>query len=71
MQNHFEINVSLRGQHVFATAARSLTERTKAWALLADFQIRFPEDQGYKVTMRYYETVGHFCTEPEEAGTPR
>lgn len=61
MQSHFEIVVSHRGKHMFATAVRSLTSKEYAYSTWAELQIKFPEDQGYKVTMTYWEVVGHPC----------
>lgn len=52
---HYEINVSLDGQHVFATHQRSLTteaQTARLYGLLAD---TFKPSEGYKlrVTRRY------------------
>lgn len=52
---HYEINVSLNGQHVFATHQRSLTteeQTARLYVLLAD---TFKPSEGYKlrVTRRY------------------
>lgn len=59
MQCHWEICVSKDGRHLFATAPRSLTERSAAWALFYDFEHRFPETEGYKVNITYWEVTGH------------
>lgn len=69
MQNHFEINVSRfidngmdsRWQHYFATSPRSLTDTASAWAAFDDFKKRFPTEEGFKVTMTYWECKGHGC----------
>jgi len=61
MQSHFSICVSHRGKHWFATAPHSLTEKTKAYEMLLELQTRFPEDQGFRVTMTYWESIGHPC----------
>lgn len=61
MQSYFEINVACHGVHYFATAPRSLQYKDKAYKTLAEFRRLFPENQGYKVTMTYWEGVGHEC----------
>lgn len=47
----YEINVSLNGQHFFATAPRSLTCEKHARHVFAEIQAKFPKDDGYKVTI--------------------
>ena len=59
----YRINVSKNGRHLFATAKRSITSK---WDLERVFPIikqKFPEDEGYKISVaaqveygRYYET---------------
>ena len=56
---HYEINVSHNGQHLFATAERSLLTEAKAKALFQDFATRFPAEQGYSVR----------CTAPKRPTT--
>ena len=55
---HFEINVSLNGRHYFATAERSLRDEASARKAAEDFSRRFPEHEGFSVTVTRYETVG-------------
>lgn len=55
---YYEINVSHRGRHVFATAERSATTETSAIMLLNMLKERFPAKDGFEVTCTYYETVG-------------
>lgn len=55
---YYEINISLNGKHLFATAERSITtlwELKKIYKLLAE---KFPESEGYKITVTYYEKIG-------------
>jgi len=50
----YEINVSKNGEHYFATAKRSsqtIAHSGKPREGLADFKRRFPESEGFKVTM--------------------
>ena len=55
---YYEINVSLGGRHFFATAERSVTTESKARAVFDELKARFPEAQGYKVTVSYNELTG-------------
>jgi len=48
---HYEINVSHKGRHLFATHPRSLTHKVEADALFEEFQKLFPADDGYTVRM--------------------
>lgn len=54
----YEINVSLNGRHLFATAERSLTNERDARALYADFATRFPADQGFKISLTEWNKTG-------------
>jgi hypothetical protein len=62
MQSYFEINVSKDGKHYFATSPRSLTDRSAAWSALEDFRKRFPAEEGFFVTMVYWDCKGTFCS---------
>lgn len=55
IQSHYEINVSVNGQHFFATADRSITSESKATALVKLFRVKFPEEEGYQVTCSYIQ----------------
>lgn len=55
---YYEINVSLNGRHLFATAERSLRCEADARALFADFAKRFPAEEGYKVRCTRHEDIG-------------
>lgn len=54
----YEINVSKNGAHYFATHERSLMTLKDAMQLATHFSTVFPEDEGYKVTLKKYETIG-------------
>lgn len=55
----YEINVSLNGKHLFATHERSLQFSDKTIELTKLFYIKFPESEGYKLTISHYKTIGH------------
>jgi len=56
----YEINVALNGTHYFATHDRSLTTQYEKQLkeIFEDFKQRFPESEGFNVTITYYETRG-------------
>ena len=52
---YYEINVSLNGKHLFATAERSITDRNtlnRIYDLLAE---KFSESEGYKLDVTLCE----------------
>ena len=55
---YFEINVSLNGQHYFATAKRSLTNEIAARALYTVLCAKFPEPDGYRVSLTQWKESG-------------
>ena len=56
---YYEINVSLNGQHLFATAERSLTVSWEAEKVYKLFKEKFPESEGYKISVTHLEKIGH------------
>lgn len=48
---YFEINVSKDGLHYFATHERSITTVTKAVQVASDFFKRFPESEGFSLSL--------------------
>lgn len=56
---YFEINVALNGRHYFATAERSLRDEASARQVAEDLSRRFPEHEGFSITLTRYETVGY------------
>ena len=63
---YYEINVSLNGQHLFATAERSfgtLWEVEKVYNL---FKEKFPENNGYKISVTRIEKIGYAVNMEEE-----
>lgn len=57
---YYEICVSLNGRHLFATAERSITDIHKANTVYKLFKEKFPEADGYKITLTKWDKVGKF-----------
>ena len=55
---YYEINVSLNGKHLFATADRSITVSWKAEEIYKLFKEKFPESEGYKISVTKWEKFG-------------
>ncbi len=60
---HYEINVSHRGHHVFATHPRSLTTLDQAARVYAMFTNSFPASEGFVITATRQYEMGERCTE--------
>jgi hypothetical protein len=61
MESHYEFNITLNGRHFFATHPRSGTTMCKedvknSLKLLRE---KFPQSEGYEVTVTYWKAVGH------------
>lgn len=62
--NGYEINVAVknkngRWRHLFATDTRSLHTEKDAKELYELFKEKFPESEGYDISVTYWETIGH------------
>lgn len=57
----YEINVAKDGKHYFATHERSLTGQSEAEAAFKDFQKRFPESEGFSLTISYRPGTSYGC----------
>ena len=55
---YYEINVTLNGKHFFATAERSITNPWNLRDTLKIFLNKFPESEGYKISVTKWEKVG-------------
>lgn len=55
---YYEINVSLNGQHLFATDKRSITAEHTLEEVYKIIKEKFPKEEGYNITVTCYETVG-------------
>lgn len=60
---HYEINVSQRGHHVFATHPRSLRDLAKAAEVYAMLTRAFPASEGFIITATRQCEVAERCTE--------
>lgn len=60
---HYEINVTLNGAHFFATHARSLSNEEQATRALKVFRDKFPDAEGYCVTVSLCQVTGRNVTE--------
>ena len=54
----YEINVSLNGKHFFATHEHSLTHESDLKKCLDVFVEKFPESEGYKITVSHWQKIG-------------
>jgi penicillin-binding protein-related factor A (putative recombinase) len=57
----YEINVSKNGKHYFATHERSLPYTKEAEEAFKDFKVRFPEEEGFNVTITYRPRTQYGC----------
>jgi hypothetical protein len=57
-QSHYEINVSLHGLHLFATAERSGVTREQTKRMYDVLAAKFPPKEGYSITLTYNEAIG-------------
>lgn len=55
---YYEINVSKEGQHLFATAKRSIISAIQARVVYYEINVRFPAAEGFKITLTKYELCG-------------
>lgn len=55
---YYEINVSLNGQHYFATADRSIRTKEQAENIFNHFKILFPAVDGYRMRVTKWESTG-------------
>lgn len=64
MESYFEFNVALNGHHLFATAPRSFpnTRRDEAKRFYKDLCEKYPEHEGYSVSVTEWVCVGYSRT---------
>lgn len=55
---YYEINVSLNGKHLFATAEHSITNQSQMEKVYELFQKKFPESEGYRLDVTLWEKRG-------------
>jgi len=56
--NGYRINVALNGRHFFATDPESAWTEEKARELYETIKKKFPESEGYAVTVTYWHSIG-------------
>lgn len=54
----YEINVSLHGQHFFATHERSIVSEQKLKEVYNVFKEKFPKTEGYEISVTYWTKNG-------------
>lgn len=54
----YEINVALKGVHLFATHERSIRTHRELKRVLKIFIEKFPESEGYHITVSEWNTFG-------------
>ena len=54
----YEINVSLNGNHFFATHERSIVSEQKLKEVYKVFNEKFPKEDGYELTVTYWTKSG-------------
>lgn len=59
MMNHYRINVSHRGVHLFATEPESCRSIDTAKIVYRELRKRFPEEEGFKVDATHWKGVGY------------
>lgn len=57
---NYELNISRNGGH-FARIELGQLLKADAFGKFEEFKARFPANDGFKVTMRYVECIGHEC----------
>lgn len=55
MFSYFELNVSLDGKHLFATAPRSATTEHEHREIMKHFRDKFPVNEGFAINSTYYK----------------
>ena len=57
---YYEINVSLNGKHLFATAERSISNRWELDKVYHIFKEKFPESEGYEMSVTMWDKRGTY-----------
>lgn len=55
---YYDINISKNGSHIFATSERSSTSKRNAELLFNEFKKRFPESEGFKISVSFWAKSG-------------
>jgi hypothetical protein len=57
---YYEINVSKKGQHYFATAEISITSEKQLEEICKKLKVVFTEEEGFEITARRCENVSEY-----------
>ena len=63
---YYEINVSLNGQHFFATDKRSITTQRALKEVYPILKEKFPPEEGYDILVSCVETKGRYLDMEQE-----
>lgn len=63
MQTYYDINVSKNGKHLFATHERSVNTISDLRKVAPIIKEKFPESEGYAVSITYYSCKGEWVDE--------
>ena len=59
MGNGYRFNVAYNGKHLFATDPKTIWIKKEAKELYEIFKKKFPESEGYEVSVTRWESIGH------------
>lgn len=62
---YYEINVSLNGKHLFATAERSIVNTWTLQKVYKLFKEKFPKEEGYEISVTEWVKGGKFINMEE------
>jgi hypothetical protein len=63
---YYEINVTLNGQHLFATDKRSITNKVALKVVYKIIKEKFPQEEGYHIMVSQWETKGKYIDMEQE-----
>lgn len=63
---NYEINISKNGIHFFATHERSVSSSKKLKEIYPILKEKFPEEEGYLISVTKYERIGKVILMEEE-----
>jgi hypothetical protein len=63
---YYEINVTLNGQHLFATDKRSITNKVALKVIYQIFKEKFSPEEGYHIMVSQWETTGKYIDIEQE-----
>lgn len=63
---YYEINVSLNGQHFFATDKRSITNEIALKVIYKILKEKFPTEEGYNILVSHIEITGKYIDMEQE-----